>query len=243
MLERVVRVVGRFYGTLFFVMVMGKSSITKAEPKDTARATVDKAVVRFSAPETGGVRFPRFIFERELSFEARLEALTDSEFVKGSDRPYLERHLQAALERFIAETLLASLRVDPNPTEALIAAQASAARNLLLDRIGGADVLDKTARIEGMSEGDVSAVFRRRARAAIYLDQMVSPMLSPSNVELRQLYATEPHPYRSLPFDKALPLLRRWVVGRRIREAFEQYYQNARQRLQIVILSKGNGES
>ena len=38
---------------------------------------VDRAVVRFEAPETGGARRPRFVFERELSFEARLEALAD----------------------------------------------------------------------------------------------------------------------------------------------------------------------
>ncbi len=38
---------------------------------------VDRAVVRFEAPETGGARRPRFVFERELAFEARLEALSD----------------------------------------------------------------------------------------------------------------------------------------------------------------------
>ena len=43
------------------------------------RSRIDRAVVRFVASETGGVRSPRFIFERELAFEARLEALGRSE--------------------------------------------------------------------------------------------------------------------------------------------------------------------
>ena len=31
--------------------------------------TIDRAVVRFYAPETGGVERPRFIYERRLAFE------------------------------------------------------------------------------------------------------------------------------------------------------------------------------
>ena len=38
---------------------------------------LDRVAVRFTAPETGGIAKPQFIFERELAFEARLEALTD----------------------------------------------------------------------------------------------------------------------------------------------------------------------
>jgi hypothetical protein len=202
------------------------------------RLVVDRAVVRFSAPEVGGIRAPRFIFERELAFEARLEALTDADFSRQSERPYLERHVQAALERSIAETLLSALRVEPAATEAEIEQQATLARRILLDRVGGAEILEQAARAEGMNEGDLLSLFRRRARAGIYLDRMVAPMLTPTPAELRQVYASEPHPYRSVSFDEALPLLTRWVIGRRLREAFEQYYQNARQRLEIVMLTR-----
>ncbi|MGC4068946.1 MAG: hypothetical protein QM784_30735 [Polyangiaceae bacterium] len=207
-----------------------------AEPAQ--RLVVDRAVVRFSAPEVGGIRAPRFIFERELAFEARLEALTDADFARHSERPYLERHVQAALERSIAETLLSSLRVEPAATEAEIEQQATLARRILLDRIGGAEVLEQAARAEGMNEGELLSLFRRRARAGLYLDRMVAPMLTPTSAELRQVYASEPHPYRSVSYDEALPLLTRWVIGRRLREAFEQYYQNARQRLEIVLLTR-----
>lgn len=198
---------------------------------------VDRAVVRFAAPEIGGLRSPRFIFHHELAFEARLEALTDSEYPANSERPYLERHLHAATERHIAETLLAALRVEPMATERAIEEQSENARRILLDRIGGPEMLDRAARQEGLSEGDVSSLFRRRARAGIYLDRMVAPMLAPSSAELRQVFASESHPYRNLSYEKALPLLRRWVIGQRLRESFDLYYQNARQRLTIVMLA------
>lgn len=198
---------------------------------------IDRAVVRFAAPEIGGLKSPRFIFKRELAFEARLEALSDSEYPVDAERPYAERHLHAATERHIAETLLAALRVDPPATERAIAEQSEVARRILLDRVGGQDVLARAARLEGMSEGEVSAVFRRRARAGLYLDRMVAPMLAPTTSELRQVHVAENHPYRALPYDRALPLLRRWVIGQRLREAFDAYYQNARQRLTVVSLT------
>ena len=199
--------------------------------------SVDRVVVRFVAPEIGGVRAPRFIFARELAFEARLEALTDSEFARHSERPYLERHVQSALERSVAETLLASLRVEPSPTEEDVSNQADLARRILLDRIGGEDVLKSAGRAEGIGEGDMIAIFRRRARAGIYLDRMVAPMLAPTPAELRQVYATEPHPYSSMTFDQAQLALGRWVVGRRLRDAFDLYFQNARQRLEVTVIA------
>jgi hypothetical protein len=83
--------------------------VAHAEP-----VRVDRAVVRFTAPELGGARSPRFVLGRQLAFEARLEALSDSERAG----VYRERHLSAALERHVAETLLAGLRIDPSPRRA-----------------------------------------------------------------------------------------------------------------------------
>src|SRR3954463_14107996 len=92
---------------LRFVLAMGVlaqgalSGVLGAEP-----VTVDRAVVRFEAPETGGARHPRFVFERELSFEARLEALADPDRAALGEAPYRDRHVTAALDRHIAETIL-----------------------------------------------------------------------------------------------------------------------------------------
>ncbi|HEY5961962.1 MAG TPA: hypothetical protein VIV60_35630, partial [Polyangiaceae bacterium] len=220
-LERIALVVATASLASLPVTAQAAGEVGSPPPTSTGHAlmrVIDRAAIRFTAPETGGVRAPRFIFARELAFEARLEALSDPEYNSASDAAYLDRHLHAAAERHIAETLLAALRVDPIATERQIEEQAEEARRILLDRIGGHEVLERAARSEAMNEGDVELVFRRRARAGIYLDRMVAPMLAPTTGELRQVYATDNHPYRQLAFEKALPLLRRWVVGQRLRE-------------------------
>jgi hypothetical protein len=194
---------------------------------------VDRAVVRFSAPELGGVRSPRFIVGRLLAFEARLEALADSDRSGGA---YRERHLSAALERHVAETLLAGLRIDPEPTARELAQQTDAARRLTAERVGGLTALEEAARAEGVSQRELYLIFQRQARASLYLDRMVSPMLAPSDAELRALYRSERTPFRDAPFETILPGLRRWYVSTRLQSALAAYYQNARSRLRIVIL-------
>jgi hypothetical protein len=194
---------------------------------------VDRAIVRFSAPELGGVRSPRFILGRLLAFEARLEALADSDRSGGA---YRERHLSAALERHVAETLLAGLRIDPEPTAPELAQQTDAARRLTAERVGGLTALEEAARAEGVSQRELYLIFQRQARASLYLDRMVSPMLAPSDAELRALYRSERTPFRDAPFETILPGLRRWYVATRLQSALAAYYQNARSRLRIVIL-------
>jgi hypothetical protein len=198
----------------------------RAEP-----VRVDRAVVRFTAPELGGARSPRFILGRMLAFEARLEALSDNE-----QSAFRERHLSAALERHVAETLLAGLRIDPEPTPGELAKQTDAAGRLTAERAGGLARLEEAARAEGVSQRELYALFQRQARASLYLDRMVSPMLAPSDAELRALYRSERTPFRDAPFETILPGLRRWYVSTRLQTALAAYYQNARSRLRIVIL-------
>jgi hypothetical protein len=174
--------------------------------------------------------------ERELSFEARLQALADPDQPKDAQRPYLGRHVRSALERHIAESLLANLRVDPIPSGAELDWQTQAARRILIDRVGGDEALSAAARVEGITEREVTILLRRQARAGLYLDRMVAPMLAPTRTELRQVYAVERHPFTQATFEEAEPLLRRWWVGHRLADAVEQYFANARQRVVITLL-------
>jgi len=205
-------------------------SIARAEP-----IAVDRVVVRFSAPELGGVRSPRFVSARLLAFEARIEALADPDRTT-TGAVYRERHVSAALERHIAETLLAGLRIDPEPSASVLRAQAEAARHALEERVGGANALVAAARAEGVSPRELVELCQRQARASLYLDRMVSPMLAPSDAELRTLYRTERTPFRDAPFETILPSLRRWYVSNRLQAALSGFYQNARSRLRIVML-------
>src|SRR5271156_1342879 len=86
------------------VAATGPLARADATPPTPGGVTIlDRVVVRWHAPETGGPAKPQFIFERELAFEARLESLSDPDPEPG---PYHDRHVRAALDRHIAETLL-----------------------------------------------------------------------------------------------------------------------------------------
>src|SRR5205085_1213821 len=144
--------------------------------------------------ESGGQAHPQFVFERELAFEARLEALADAGRSDRS-RPYVERHVRAALERHVAEELLAHLAVDPEPNPAELAELVSFARTVLEQRVGGGDALFTAARAEQLGAGEIDDVVRREARASLYLDRMVAPMLEPSEAELREVHRSNANPF------------------------------------------------
>ncbi|MDF3068364.1 MAG: hypothetical protein K0R38_3965 [Polyangiaceae bacterium] len=201
----------------------------RAEP-----LVVDRAVVRFYAPETGGVERPRFVYERRLAFEARLQAMADQD--RSPDAPYRDRHVSAALERHISEVLLSSLRIEPEPPEAVVARQVELARKLLVDRVGGEDALLTAQRAESISNAELSGILRRQARASLYLDRMVAPMLRPSDAELEAIQRSAPVGLQNEPFARVRPLLLRWYVSKRLGAAMSSFYQEARSRVTITLL-------
>jgi len=199
-----------------------------------APVTIDRAAVRFDAPETGGIARPQFIFERELAFEARLEALGDPDFNQGD--AYLDRHVRAALERHVAEELLAQLAMDPEPRPEDVARRAQAALGVLEQRVGGRERLAKAASAEGVDASEIDRLVRREARASLYLDRMIAPMLEPSEAELREVHRSTANPFRGQKFDDVTAALRKWYVGERLEAALAAFYQNARGRVHIVVL-------
>ncbi len=221
----------RSFAALLTGALCALSGSLAAEP-----VLVDRAVVRFEAPETGGARRPRFVFERELSFEARLEALSDPDRAELGEAPYRERHVTAALDRHIAETILGALKIDPEPTPAELDHQAQLAHRMLSDRAGGEDALDAARRMEGISEGEFARLLLHKARASLYLDRMVTPMLTPSEAELRSIHKSTNTPFRDAPFDTIRPALLRWYVSRRLNAALASFYENARSRIDVTVL-------
>jgi hypothetical protein len=211
------------------LLVLSLVGAARAEP-----VLLERAVVRFFAPETGGVQRPRFIYERTLAFEARVEALAAQD--RSGDAPYRERHVSAALERHVSEVLLSSLRIEPEPTEALLERQVELARKVLSDRVGGEALLVEAQRAEAISNAELSKVLRRQARASLYLDRMVAPMLRPSDAELEAIQRSAPAALQNEPFARARPLLLRWYVSRRLSSAMASFFQEARSRVTITLL-------
>jgi hypothetical protein len=216
-------------GWAALLAVIATSGVASAVP-------LDRAVVRFVALETGGMASPRFVFERELAFEARLEALADRTFELGAEEPYREQHVRSALERHLAETLLESLAIDPEPSADELAARVEAVKLGVFTRVGGPQAFRAAAVAEGISPLEQIRLFRRQARASLYLDRMVAPMLDPSEAELRQVHRVSRTPFSGKPFSEVSDELRRWYVAGELDLALEAFYEGARSRLLISIL-------
>jgi hypothetical protein len=201
---------------------------------------VDRAVVRFLSPETGGAAHPRFVLERTLALEARLEAMAEN---GGTGEGYQERDLRAAMERDVAEQMLASLAeklIADSPAEKRpglgevprVEAQLGPA---LVERLGGQAHVDEAAQAEQVDGPEVEALLHRAALAAWYLDRAVTPILHPSDEQLRDVYRTSAHPYRGQPYEQAREALARWFVVERVRVAESAFLQSARSRVKIIV--------
>ncbi|MCC6648124.1 MAG: hypothetical protein IT374_21460 [Polyangiaceae bacterium] len=219
-------------------MVMGVCATAAARP-------VDRLFLLFDAPETGGPTKPVAVFERELAFEARLEALAAGEPAVDAQGRYAPRYLRAALDRHVATSLLASLPVEARPATAGdpcdgppdaavddTARGLAVSRGLLISRVGGTARLNEAAAAEGVGESEIARLVRREAQAARYLDRMVTPMLAPTALELREAYRA-PNPFRGRPFDEVRCELRRWVLAGRLGAALGEFLQSSRGRVHI----------
>ncbi|MCU0694088.1 MAG: hypothetical protein MUF54_22075 [Polyangiaceae bacterium] len=207
-----------------------------ASAQPVAAGPVDRVAVRFEASELGGPTHPRFIFERTLAFEARLEALAERQQTSPPSFDYEERHVRAALERHVTEEILVSLPVEPLLRPDEIRHRFIASYLILQQQLGSRQALLDAAYLEGMEMEDLNAFVDRRARASLYLDRMVAPMLNPSDAKLRDVLRTEPTPFRGQHFEDIAASLRRWYVADRLRVALAAFFRSARARIRIVIL-------
>jgi hypothetical protein len=211
-------------------------------PQSSAPAApvIDRAVVRFYSAETGGTAYPRFVSERTLAFEARLEAMAAT--AHGIGDGYQEHDIRTALEHHVAEEILATLAdrliadSPPNrrPTADELARVEQEVGAAMLERLGGPSRVDEAARAEQVDSQEVSTLFRRGAMAAWYVDRAIAPVLHPSEEQLRDVYRTAAHPYRGRPFEQVRSILERWFGAERARVAENAFLEGARSRVTII---------
>ena len=224
------------------------ASLALASPPTWAR-TVDRVIYLFDSPETGGVGSPRPVFERELAFEARIEAATTNEPLLDPRGFYAARHVRAALDRHIATDLLAHLPIEEDRTQRLaphlcdtlsrppdaddLDNRVRLARAVLAQRMRGSANLRAALDAEGLNEVELLRLLRREAQAARYLDLMVTPMLAPSDSELRDRLKSSGNPSQGRPFEQARCDLRRWVIGQRLATALGSFLHSSRPRIHL----------
>jgi hypothetical protein len=222
--------------SLVLSVATGRAETAPASGRGGPRATIDRVAVRYYAPETGGSGHPRFVSERMLAFEARLDALTEEANDKDA---YEDRFVRGALDRHVAEDMLSFLAVQSGATPKDLASLADDERTGLLERIGGEEALRRAMTAEGIDDSEVDAMLRRRARAAIYVDRALMPLLRPSDEQLREVFRTSAHPFKNQPFEAVRPALARWFVEERLRAAETTFLQVARARVRVIVVPRG----
>lgn len=215
-------------------VTMAATLVFAAPPSARAEPTaVDRVILRWYLAETGRKSRLEAVFERELAFEARLEALAAG----SADKNISDRFVRAALNRHIAESLLANLPLDPPPTTRQIEQRAELALHYLEMRVGGEELLFEAARQEGIADAEISRMVRRSARATIYLERVIAPQVEPTRGELMAMHRSGLTPFSDKPFADVHDALQRWVAADRLAKALDAYYQKARSRV-VVLWTK-----
>jgi len=204
-----------------------------------ASTTVDRIAVRYSVPETGGATKPRFVTERELRFWARIEATIDE---GSAPADFYVRYARTALDRFIAEDMLASLLIERGAEPPDLPKAAEGAREELETRLPAASRLTDLMKLDGISETELMAFMRRRVRATTYVDRVISPILKPGEDEIFQGFRTMPSPFRALAYEDARSRFLRFYVHERFRSLSLDFVKGARARLMLTILGAAAGQ-
>ena len=227
----------RFAGAILSPLLLALVALASDDARADVdpRAIVDRVAVRFYAPETGGSAHPRFISERILAFEARLDAM--SEGASKATTPG-EIHVKNALDRHVVEEILATLDDSSATPAAEESRLAREARADLEQRAGGESPIGIAAEEEGLDGDEILEVFTRRARAAAYLDHAVTRFLHPQDEQLHEVYRTSPHPFKSRPFEDVRGSLARWFVFERLKVLESAFLQTARSRVTVVVVPR-----
>ena len=141
--------------------------------------------------------------------------------------------MRAAIDSHIAEEMLAAHPLDNSPTAQVAERAVDIIRKSMEQRVGGRGAIEHAEKIDSIEPRELDAIIEREARALIYVDTM-TPMLSPTEVQLRETYRTTSHPFRGRSFEDCKDDLERWFVIERFRSTLQAYLQTARARVNIV---------
>jgi len=205
---------------------------------NAAPVVADRAVVRFSDPEASETKGAlRFVLMRELVLEAWLVAFERS---PQSTPSIDDKTLRVALERHVVEAVVGS-RPLPAAVEMRVKKAISDVRLAQIVAIGGQARFDEAlARAAGdakLPDDELVIIFRRRARAELYLELATGQVVDPNEAELRAAHLKAPAAYSKKPFEEVAPAIRAYVRTLRLRESGQSYYQAVRSKLRLEIIS------
>ena len=227
-------------GMLFASLGLAASPLVPGTAAAAGPVPTDRVVVRYFTPETGGAVKPKFVTERELGFFSRVESRSEGLDVAKGDYP--PRFVRAALDRIVAEDMLASLQIRRGVEPPDLPRLADEARAELELRVGGASRLATLLDEEAFDDAELRTALMRRVRAAYYVDRAITPILRPSEEELRAAFRTSLHPLRSFRFEDVREEMTRWLVHERLRLVATDFLQGARARVTVAFVPKLGGK-
>lgn len=225
-----VRMNGRSLVFVVGLTVTAFSSDAARAEEPLEEKPLDGTAVRYHAPEIGGAAKPRFLTQRVLAFQANVEAKVEDSANVGTQ----DRHVRSAMDRLVVEGVLAALPLDHPPDARELAALVALLRGGVAERIGGEGILDAVGAAQGLAPQEIEAIYTVRARAAVYADRSLSPLLYPSEEQLREVFRTAPHPFRGQRFEEVRMRLGAWFVEERLRVVEGAFLQSARSRIRVI---------
>jgi hypothetical protein len=87
-------------------------------------------------------------------------------------------------------------------------------------------------------EDELATIFRRRARAELYLELATGQLVDPNEAELRVAHLKAPAAYSKRPYEEVGSAMRAYVRTLRLRESAQSYYQAVRSKLRLEIISE-----
>jgi hypothetical protein len=207
-------------------------------PTSAAPIVADRAVARFSDPEASESKGAlRFVMMRELVLEAWLVAFERSP----QSAPSIDdKTLRIALERHIVEAVVGS-RVLPAAVETRVKKAIVDVKTAQVVAVGGQARYDECiarATDDGkVPEDELETIFRRRARAELYLELATGQLVDPNEAELRAAHLKAPATYSKQPYEEVAPVIRAYVRTLRLRESGQSYYQAVRSKLRLEIIA------
>ncbi len=227
--------------TASLVVALAVGVAPRAEGQEAPSTVVDRVVVRFYAPELGGALQPRFIGERVLAFEARLQAMADTSEGIGDGydehrvRTALDHHVGEELAASLAQKLIAGLPPGRRPSRDELSAVRAQLSTAVFERLGGSDRVKAAASAEELDAAELDQVMDRQALAAWYIDRAVTPILQTTDEQLREVFRTAAHPYRGQTFERVREAFERWFMVERVSVAEGAFLQWLRSRIRIVV--------
>jgi hypothetical protein len=189
---------------------------------------VDRSMVRYTSPETGGTQKPRFLTQHEVAVFARLEALLEEGQI-GED--FMGRYERVSVLRLIAEEMLSQLQIETGLEPPKLMEQTSKVREAIEVRVGGAGKVQEVLQAEGLSEAEFATFLVTRARAMTYIDRGARGLFAPSEEDLFAGWRTMQHPYRNGRFEDMRTRFSAYYALERFRALEIDFVQSARSRL------------